>query len=56
MTNDFRSYDHKQTVNNILKRKSLVITHYLLLITRNTNTQFHNNNTGMCTNHLMVDT
>ena len=38
MTNDFRSYDYKQC-NNICKNEnhwSLLITRYLLLITRNT--------------------
>ena len=39
MTNDFRSYDHKQMQVTFKKRKSLVVTHYSLLITRNTNTR-----------------
>ena len=33
MTNDFRSYDHKQC------KQHLFITHYSLLITQNTNTR-----------------
>ena len=45
MTNDFRSYDHKQCkLNDIVRTKIiyhyiLLIARYLLLITRNTNTQ-----------------